>query len=430
VSITIGRVGSDGIDLQDPDISYSGNQVTLSGQYTPDAGSATGVADTLWLREQLLGLAANEAEPVVPVVWSARPEFGDELDGFYRVVDAQASFPVGSVNADAPFLQWSVTLERSLDYRQPRAEIYGIWSTVPNDFSISLANVITAVPSAVFDWDPGIPPAIGQRTTPDGNVRYAVLTNVASGTYVGKFALWPPDWYDGACRAQYAVASGRWRNVIGRRSFTSLEIGDQSVRVDNGLARVTPWNGSLWVEWYDPPGWTTALGFTLWEHSASHQVMPTTAAVLRSSPEEITLRVGASQSGLPEWGPVTVDVTLRRGSRWVYGKLTSTRQGQWELRFPGTVASSTVTDGFGHTGAIRRTSNNADGNREMLASNRTFTSDLVNGRIYQATTTNTEFLFGIGLELNGSAATGDDTANSQKAEWFSGQSETQRVVAT
>lgn len=428
MTVTIGRVGSDGINLDDPELSFSGDQVTMSGIYTPAAGSSTAVVDGLWLRDQILGLAGNDGEPVVPVRWSTRAEFGDELDGFYRVVDAQATLGTAALHPDAPSVPWGLTLQRAKDYRQPRMEVFGAYSLVANGFALTQFHVIVGIPKAALDRDPGIPPAMGTRTTPDGDVSFAVLTASTSGTYLAKFSLQPAYWYVGGCRAQFDVGSGDWRTIIGRRAVTSLEAGNQQLRIDNGLVRVTPSGTNIAVQWFNGTAWSTSINFLPYEHSTPKQVRMYSGTVLRQSPEEITVRMSGTWDGLPEYGPVTVDLTLRRGSYWVYCKITSTRQGQWEIRFPTTVACTDVLTG-GSGGAIRRTSNNSNGNRELLAAN-TYSADLVNGRIYQTTATNTEWTFGIGIELGGSGAVGtDNEATNQKLEWFSAQSETMRVVA-
>lgn len=424
MSVTIGRVGRDGITIPDPEISYSGNQVTLSGQYTPEPGSATATADTLWLRDQLLGLADNDGEPIVPVRSTTVPT----LDGFYRVVDAQASHPTGSMKETEPYLSWSATLDRLKDFREPRIEIYGVYGTVTNSFGITLPTAVTAVPQLVEDWLAGIRQAVGRRDTPDGQVFYATDPTLPSKSYIGRYSVRPAYYYLGGCKAEYQVSSGQWRTVIGRRRFTNEDIGFGTalLRADNGLVRITPRGLQFTVEWWDQAAgaWTTPISFVMWEKVSNLQVFMQAGGVLRSAPEELTIRMGAIRLNAPEYGPLTIDLRLRRGSRWVYGALTSAyTSNQFELRFPNVTAATNLT------GAIRRTSNNTEGHREIIASAPTHTVDLTTGRLAQTGTTNTSWLFGFGVELHGSSATGDDTANSQKLEWFAAQSETQRVVA-
>lgn len=420
MSVTIGRVGSDGIELPDPEISYSGSQVTLSGTFTPPAGSATGLVDTLWLREQLLGLVGNDDEPVVPVVWSTRPQ----LNGYYRVTDAQASLPTGSTQGEAPFLPWGATLDRVVDYRQAPLEVFGVHGLIANGLGITGADVMTAAPSLAVDWWPGVgSTTAGTRVADNGTLQISVdPSSTLSTTYLSRLSIAPEYYYIGAARAEYGVDSTpTWRTVIGRQAFTTTEIpASNLVRISNGLVRVRPTATTLQVEWFNGTSWSTPTSFQLVQGASFNPFSFIVGRVLLCSPTEVVLRLEVTVASSAV--PYIVDLRLRRGSRNVLVRIASYLSDSFGVRFSPGVAATSLT------GGLRRTSNNSSGNREILISNTATTKNTSVGMLTDSTVRNS-VLFGIGAEIGGSSATLQNVASLQVSEWFSAQSETQRVVA-
>jgi hypothetical protein len=80
------------------------------------------------------------------------------------------------------------------------------------------------------------------------------------------------------------------------------------------------------------------------------------------------------------------------------------------------------------TGGLRRTSNNAAGNRELLVSKDGTTITTGTGRIAQASPA-ASFLWAIGCEIGGSGSAGIDTAANQGAEFFYPIQQSSLVVA-
>jgi hypothetical protein len=122
-------------------------------------------------------------------------------------------------------------------------------------------------------------------------------------------------------------------------------------------------------------------------------------------------------------GLTYVDFSTRRGQKWltvrVEGDLAPTSG--WRMQFATATASTSIT------GGIRRTSNNAAGNRELIASATNASADTTNGSL--TTTSITQETFGVGCEVAGSSATGQNTAANQMEEWFAAISERAVVVA-
>jgi len=104
-TFTIGRIGvdvangGDGATLNHPfEWSQSGRQVNLQGiQKQSSDNTAT------WLVEQILGLdpSNNPDEEWVPITSATVPE----LNGYFRIVSADATLPQGSLGAGTAIVQ-------------------------------------------------------------------------------------------------------------------------------------------------------------------------------------------------------------------------------------------------------------------------------------------------------------------------------------
>ena len=108
-------------------------------------------------------------------------------------------------------------------------------------------------------------------------------------------------------------------------------------------------------------------------------------------------------------GRYTLDLSLRRGSRFVEGFLT--RHAAATLK----VVQNTAEASSNHTAAgatspvaVVKTGNDADGNRAVVGSAKSFTSDLTNCGLSKASTTVLDFYIGSRIDGSGSQA-GDGT---------------------
>jgi hypothetical protein len=95
-------------------------------------------------------------------------------------------------------------------------------------------------------------------------------------------------------------------------------------------------------------------------------------AVLRNGPEATTVRLGLKNPG---GQTANADVTIRRGSRWVQVLITSAIVDTWGIKRASNEAATAITAG------IRATSNDASGNRFLLAIPVGTTNDLVTGGV-------------------------------------------------
>ena len=169
--------------------------------------------------------------------------------------------------------------------------------------------------------------------------------------------------------------------------------------LSNGLVNVTPSASAT----LDVQSYTGAYRSKLWNvsvaGSASSIASWDGATVLRNDPEMCIVRLVKGQSP----GRATLDLTLRRGSRFVEGYL--------QIGTSATLAAYRSTletnTSFAASGYVVATSNDADGNKFAAGSARTFTAH-TNGGVIKAAATALDFW--IGVAAGGSSAVSGDAA--------------------
>lgn len=403
-TVQIGRIGlaaangGDGYSFEEPtEIKQSGRQLELSGFQ-----QETTIAALTWLRDQILGLTQQVGETAIPVRFSDYTH----LNGYYRVGASSADrSPAG--------LAWSVSLERITDWISPRVDLYLLGGLLTNSFSVAAGYLMYAVPAGAT-WDQlG---TAGTRSTGDSvSIPYDSVSSIGGVTNtVTNYAVDPQYWYRTGCRVEFDVAStGTYYAVVGRRSF-GVEGTTGRLRISNGVVRAT-WdtaNGHINVSWWDGSQWETATAFTVMLGGAAGNDQTAVAAtVIRNNTDECSIRYTLTESGVNY--VAYCDLTVRRGSRNVIGYIQTTGGATftWGVRFTTSASSTSITSG------VRRTSNNAGGNRELLVSKDGTTLTTGTGRISQGSGS-ASFLFGIGIEIGGSGAAGIDTAANQALEFF------------
>lgn len=135
-------------------------------------------------------------------------------------------------------------------------------------------------------------------------------------------------------------------------------------------------------------------------------------SLLRNDPEACVLRMLFNMS-TP--GRVTVDATIRRGSRFVEFYVQS------EYAATLKIVRATTEAGTAGTGFVRATNNDSDGNRYVIGSALTFTADTTIGGISLASTTTLDAF--IGMEVGGSSAVAGDQAANLFAQYLGSPSE-------
>lgn len=430
MTISIGRAGLDsGATIENPQTqSYAGKQITWTGVIRSSLLEAVKAC-----AQQLLGYIGNPDELWAPVVCGHDPS----LTGFYKVL--AVSVNTEPINYKTPYLfPYSVTVEQVPGYGKPVTESSLIGALRTNVSSITATNMTAyllvptnAVPSSTIATY-----SSEQRTDADSLVDnfFSLANPTLPITF--QFALDPKDptgtaytsWYQAAAKIESQALDGStYRTVIGRNIpyRTTVVQPGHDWRLSNSYIRVAPAvitgaAGSgcdITVSHWDGSAWDTAVRYTFTlatDNLAARGY--TQVTVLRNDPAAVSIRLQV-QINNRAW---ILDLTVRRGSRFV--------ECRWSIDVAGViiVARQATEAATAITGGIRATSNDASGNRYVLAAAQTTTNDLVNGKITSGSVTAYDFM--IGSEVTGTSATGQGTAQNQIYQWICAQSETYRLV--
>lgn len=373
----------------------AGRVLTLTGQESPPRLSIDQLRQR---REDVLGLVGS----VVPLSFTTKTY----LDGFYQITDGQSS--VEDWDSGLRVVPWQLTcrrlgtpedmdLESSLSGAQTRA----------NDFS-----------------------ATGERThTPSqGALAYYAGTSVASTVdrpcsdggsvtvYRGVGLTVAPRWI--STPAAYAGGRVRFTDASGlERAGLSSSVATTGWVLTNGVVRLRPgttgtlelavWDGSAWeaIEWtlrHENP-W---VNVTTW----------TQMSLTRNDYEMVSIRLVKSLV----FGRLLVDVTLRRGMRFVeiyVQRHASDRIGV--VRTSG--AAHTQTSGY-----VLANANDAAGNKSVVASARTYTADTTDGGVTKTATVTLDAM--VGVVFAGSGAIAGDAAADLYAQYLGAAGEQVRGV--
>jgi hypothetical protein len=391
------------------------------------------VEDAVTGRQQILALAGDLDEQVVPVRYSANAA----MDGYYRVLSS--SVPLDATN-EAPLTNgvwpFELTLEQVPGSVTPIVESTCLGVVRANDHSLTAGIAWHTWPGNAFEgWtDNGNINGTWSRIAEDGVVTIAANSASGSLTYRPRCWLAAADYYQGAATLQTTGAgdtdTSLRRTVIGRQS----PITPTRWRLHNGLIAVTPsaTAGQIDVRVFDGTIWETAKTYSFNATAGGAINGFQSVTPLWVGPDRVAIRLGTTIGFGRYWGRLWIDLSVSRGDRWVRGILTTDRSDNWGVWSETSPKAATAI-----TGGIRGTSNDAGGNRYILASSRAQTNDLTNGRLVSTALIGGHsvgvvkaFDFGIGVELGGSTAVDfPETAPNQVLQYMFAQHERQSVVA-
>jgi hypothetical protein len=433
VGITIGRFGRSpagaGLEVDVQSFRHQGDTLTVSGDLMPAAGDSDGINTMRAMRAQLAGYVSDggDGEAFVPVVWADDPHY----DGIYRLTSADIT--ATDVTLAAGRANWSATLQRVVHSSAPWAEYRTSLVLMSNAHSyVPITNINPAqasVPGSVTEIrtdTAAIVTGTGLVAGFDGDERRIRPGWLGTGETVRRsnyrVRVTPADWYVGAATVEGQWGSN-WYPLVSRQA--PPEIAD-NIRIRNGLMRVTPVAAGLTCEWWADGAWESSATFRLWENGNQFTTLRN-VSILRNSPEMVTLRCTYSTAAAPTF-IYDVDVTIRRGSRTapvvVSGglgvSLTAAR-----IDFGSTTASTAVTSVT--AGVIRKTTNDASGNRPVIMCAEANTQDLVNGTLVTSGTV-AAARFAIGLEVPGGTATAGERAIDLAGDFFGALAQRLTVV--
>ena len=226
------------------------------------------------------------------------------------------------------------------------------------------------------------------------------------------FDVSPANYYNGHC----TIRSGTTlRRVIGAR-MKSLPANWE---ICNGLLRITPLaNSKLQVEIYNGAAWeeTKSVQICVNGSMTTNFFSGSSAwgdvSVLRNSPECVSIRLIPGYSGGSQFAGHHIDLSLQRGRYFLDVFVMADFGGLQGFGLGMTTAEAATAI----TGGIRATSNDAAGNRYVIAVSQAATNDLTQGAVVKtASATSSNCM--IGFELDGSSSVAPNTAQNIIDEW-------------
>lgn len=371
-----GQVTVGGITFrEETDVEESGDGLlSIAGQESTPPSPAS------YVRSIHHNVRAMEGK-IVPVTFTDKTH----LTGFYLVTDARSAFS-DFANGIVVTSNWSLRLSKigaSADVEfESRLTFIG---RTDNLAGAQTPNFWHAPAGAARDYYTG-------STVPAGTVS-RISADGALSVFSGVPAV-PPRW---TCPASgYLVGAARVL-LDGYPYVGVVTMPHTTWEVSNGLVRLTPTETGVQVEAWSgsPGGWRSA---SEWRFTVAGAQLTGTPemTILQNDPEQVRLRL--SYLGTP--GRTTVDLTLRRGSRFVTGVIKRHSAATLGVqRSPSAVAVDTPT------GGIRQTAVDADGNRFVVGSSKVLTASGASATVSRAAVTVLDFF--IGHEVGNPAASGD-----------------------
>ena len=337
------------------------------------------------LKQRVDDLLALEGT-LQPVTFSDKPEF----NGFYWVESVSGTYDVWMPD-NLGVMPWSMSITQAGQASNTDLESRLSGPITRTNDHAAVGERWHAPPIGHLAWSAGSTlPAVVTRTTTDGAM------TVYRGVDVEENPRWgssPAGFLAGRCRIidqnglervarQFDLAATGWE----------MHNGIVKVAIDAATGRfiISAWTGGAWQakswELFHSTGPAVTLG------------VPEYSSVLRNDFECTAVRITKSLT----IGRVTVDFTLRRGSRFV--EVYVQHQFGTTLK----IVRSTVEASTASTGYIVATAADGASNKFILGSAKSFTADNVNGGISKAATPILDAF--IGVVVNGAGA-GDIAAD-------------------
>jgi hypothetical protein len=283
------------------------------------------------------------------VVFTDKPD----RNGFYRVADSAADYT--STISTTATTDWKIDLYRLGSESETDIESRLTGTVRANDFAQTGERWHAPAIGHYGYYTGSTIPTPATRASSDGSI--TVYRSIPSG--------FSPRW--GVSPVNYPA--GRVRVLDGgvERAGVDTPVSAGAWELNNALVRVKPLtsNGSLEVSAWDGSQWETKNWNVTVAASGAAITAWSAATILRNDFEQCVLRLIAPLSP----GRVTLDLTLRRGSRFVEGYLQ--RGDVQTLAVYLNVLENATNVATG--GYVVATSNDAAGNKATAGTARTFT---------------------------------------------------------
>ena len=327
-------------------------------------------------------------DTLMPVIWEEKAE----RNGYYTVFSASGDY-TDRFRQKIAWVEWKVSLRRHGPDTDVDLETRLSGTVRANDFTLT-GERWSAPPIGAYGYYTGATlPSLMTRATADG-----VIT-----VYRGLPAGVSPRW---GCRVEDYLG-GRVRVLTSgtERVGTSHRLAGGQWELSNGLVRVRPLasGGSLEVASFTGGAWRPKR----WWVDVGGQIGSwDSASLLRNDFEQCVVRLMANRSPV---GRVMLDLTLRRGSRFVEGWLQRGDSGTMSVYL---ATSETCTDS---TSYVVRTANDSDGNKTIAGSARNFDPHASGGL---TRTSNVAMDFWLGVVAGGTSAVSGDAATDLRASYL------------
>ncbi len=358
-------------------------KITISGQ---ESSPPTTIAMVSYLHGQINALQEGL---LVPVTWRDK----NERDGFYTIEKADSALK--NFQDEVSLADWNIDFKRQGSHTEVDLQSRLTGAARANDFSQSGARWhAPAINHYSYYTGANDVSTWTDRVGADGTIR--VYRGIPSGVQ--------PRW--GVTPANYRLGRVRVLDTLEVATENEIEginhqLSTTGWSVSNGLVNVTATASAGVIDVqsysggsYHSQQWSvqrTGVNLQAWQ----------SVSVLYNTFEYCVIRLTANLVNAP--GRITLDLGLRRGSRFVEGYLQSSSSATLKVVSTATMASSSGT------GYVVKTSNDVSGNRPIVGSAHTFTADTTNGGLSKASTLFLDFYLGAVINatspLTGDAAT-------------------------
>lgn len=399
-TLTVGRLTlKEDYTLVDAVNAASGDRsISLAGVET---NPPRAIAELVALGEDLGTLLRQ----TLPVLFSQKAE----RNGYYQVQDVNVTSLLWQGEAAA--ITWTL----ALNFMGPDNAV---------DVESRLANVVRANDFTLTGerWHV---PAQGHYSYQVGTATPTTVVRTGEAGAITVYRAIPaainPRW--GSAAASYLNGAVRVLNSSVLRAGAGILVTPTGWELNNSLVRLRPETGAVTTTlhvaaytggaWQDK-SWDIKIGGVT--------VVPShikAATVLRNDPEMCTIRLVVQ---LPaNSARHLIDLSLRRGSRFIEGYVQTVSAATIVVT-PDVLEAATNNTATGYTVA---TANDGAGNRFVVGSARTVTTES-NGGIQKAATTTLDFF--VGVEAGGTGAVAGDQAVQLRDQYIGAMSETSRMV--
>jgi hypothetical protein len=342
-------------------------------------------------------IAGMEEGHLVPVIFRDKAE----RNGYYAITSASSDLT--DYQSEVLLADWQIELQRHGSPSEVDLQSRLTGAVRQNDFALTGTRWHSpAIGHYAYHTGTSLPSGSVTRTGADG--AQVVYLGVPANTHP-KWGATVENFYGGRVRITDTLEVTTENEIEG----INRQISASGWSLGNGLINITPTAtaGVLNIQYHNGTSYVT----NNWnfQRNGVNLAAWSTVTIIRNDFEECILRLTASTSG---GGRTSVDLKLKRGSRFVEGYMQTSTSATLKVMPTNTTAS---TSGTGYQVASSGT------HRTACGSARTMVFDNTNGGISKASTTT--FDFWIGVVINAAAPSTGDSATDLRDQYIASMPE-------